>query len=210
MKHVKIFLVSAVLAAAMSACGGGNKTTTPETGVDEATTTAQPESDGNTMTLITGNDELRFSLSGTGTATIVWGNKKETVALSEDESTSFVIDIPDINSRTVTISGENMTSFGCVWGGLTAFDVSRNTALKMLYLKVNQLTGLDLSKNSALTYVDIIANSFSAAALDDLFGTLHGKGGTINIAYNPGTDDCNKSIAEAKGWTVEVVEAEEY
>jgi len=165
------------------------------------------ESSVETMTLITGNEELRFSMSGTGTATIVWGNQKETAELSEDEHISFILDIPDINSRTVTISG-NITGIECVWGELTAVDVSRNTALKTLLLSMSHLTGLDLSKNSALTYVDVKANQFAAAALNDLFGSLHGNGGTINIAYNPGTDDCNKSIAEAKGWTVETAEYE--
>ena len=159
------------------------------------------------MTLITSADELRFSMCGTGTATIVWGNQKETAELSEDEHTSFILDIPDINSRTVTISG-NITGFECVWGELTVVDVSKNTALEKLLISMSPLTGLDLSKNSALTYVDVKANQFSAEALNELFGSLHGNGGTINIAYNPGTDDCNKSIAEKKGWKVETTEFE--
>ena len=160
---------------------------------------------GASMTLITGADELRFSMSGTGTATIVWGAQKETAELSEDEHTSFILDIPDINSRTVTIYG-NIKGIECVWGEITAVDVSRNTSLQKLLISMSPLTGLDVSKNSALTYVDVKANQFSAEALNELFGSLHGNGGTINIAYNPGTDECNKSIAEAKGWKVETTE----
>ena len=211
MKHIKTFLVSAVLAAAVSACGsgGGNKTTTsetdtPETGIDETTMTSEPK----TMIMTTTNDELRFGLSGSGTATIAWGNQKETAELLEDELKWFHLAIPDINSRTVTLSGE-ITGFECAWGGITELDVRRNTALTNLSLNVNQLARLDLSKNSTLTYLDVKANQFTAETLNDLFGSLHGKGGIINIAYNPGTDDCNTSIAEAKGWTVEIVELEE-
>ena len=158
-----------------------------------------------TMTLITGADELRFNMSGTGTVTIAWGNQKETAVLSEDEQL-FILDIPDINSRTVTISGK-VKRFECEWGELTAVDVSRNTALEKLRIRFSDyLTSLDLSKNIALTYVDVSGGQFSFEALNDLFGSLHGNGGTINIFGNPGTDDCNKSIAQAKGWKVQTTE----
>jgi Leucine-rich repeat (LRR) protein len=162
-----------------------------------------------TMTMTTSNDEVRFVLNGSGTATVDWGNGSEKKTLEISEYTDFSREFSNTNSRTVTISGMNISYFGCIWGGLTELDVSGNTTLKELSLKVNQLTRLDLLKNTALTYVDIKANQLTAAALNDLFRTLHSKGGIINIAYNPGTDDCNKSIAEAKGWTVEIVEQEE-
>ena len=211
MKNVKTFLISAVLAIAVSACGSGGakKTTTSETATNETTMTSQPDRNEKTMTLITDNDELRFCLSGSGTATIVWGNEKETAELSADEFKWFTLAISDINSRTVTLSGE-ITGFECEWGGITEVDVSRNTTLTDLDVSVNQLKSLDVSKNTALKSLHIKANQFTAAALNDLFGTLHDKGGIINIAYNPGVDDCNISMAEAKGWEVLVVEPEYY
>ena len=212
MKNVNTFLVSAVLAVAVSACGsGGAKKTTPsETRqMDETTLAAQPGSGEKIMTLITGNDALRFCLRGSGTATIVWGNEKETAELAEDEFEWFTLAIPNISARTVTLSGE-ITGFECEWGGITELDVSRNTALTDLSMGVNQLKSLDVSKNTALKSLHIKANQFTAAALNDLFGTLHNKGGIINIAYNPGVDDCNISMAEAKGWEVLIVEPEYY
>ena len=41
--------------------------------------------------------------------------------------------------------------------------------------------------------------------MNNLFETLHDNGfdKTIDIANNPGSTDCNPSIAQAKGWTVE-------
>jgi len=51
--------------------------------------------------------------------------------------------------------------------------------------------------------------SQEAKAMKPLQCILKNENNYINIAYNPGTDDCNKSIAEAKGWTVETIEAEE-
>ena len=217
-KEFLTIFTAAVLAIAVSTCGsdGANKTTTSETKqkskteMDKTTRKSKPDSNEKNMTMTTTNDELRFSLGGSGTATVAWGNEKKTVKLAGNQYKSFVIDFSNATSRTVTISGKKITYFDCVWGGLTKLDVSKNTALTELILNVNQLKSLDLSKNTALTYLDLKANQFTATALNNLFGTLHGKGGTINIAYNPGTDNCNKRIAEAKKWTVEIVEQENY
>jgi len=50
-----------------------------------------------------------------------------------------------------------------------------------------------------------VNNNFTAETLNDLFRTLHDNdfSKTIYIANNPGTEDCDPSIAQAKGWTVE-------
>ena len=199
MKRKSFLTLTAVLAAVVSACGSG--------GSGKATT-SDNDSGGNTMTIITSDDLLIFGLGGSGMATIAWGNQKETAELSDDY-VWLSIEIPDINSRTITITG-NIIGFDCAWGGFTEIDVSKSSALTNLNLTANLLKRLDLSKNSALKYVDIKANQFTAAELNNMFGTLHGRGGTIVIAYNPGTDDCKKSIAEAKGWVVETTEPEEH
>ena len=189
MQKINFLTIAAViilLAAAVTSCGDAKS--------------------GNSVTLITVADELRFGISGTGTATILWGNQKVTAELSEDVRELVILDILDSNSQKVTISG-NVTLFDCEWGELTALDVSRNSALEILRISFSDyLRNLDLSKNSALTYVDISTNEFSAEALNELFGSLHSNGGTINIFGNPGTDHCNKSIAEAKGWKVQTTE----
>jgi hypothetical protein len=187
------------------ACGGGSGSTN-STNTIQATKPAIVEQ---SIKIITDNKEVRLGLMGSGTATVDWGDgsAKETLELSE--YTAFVREFPDENFRTITVSGKDITVFSCIWGALSVLDVRRNPMLTELSLKVNQLETLDLTQNTALKYVDIKANQFTAAALNELFGTLHSNGGTINIAYNPGTDDCNKSIAEAKGWTVEIVEPEE-
>ena len=185
---------------------------TAEPDAGETTMAAEPDifMPAMTMKMTMNNPTKNLGLQGSGTATVDWrgdGAEKETKELSG--VTSFVREFSGINSLTITVSGANIITLDCVWAGITELDVSRNTALTTLSLKVNQLTSLDLSKNTALTYINIKANQFTAAALDDLFHTLHGSGGTINIAYNPGTDDCNKSIAEKKGWTVEITETED-
>jgi Leucine-rich repeat (LRR) protein len=88
---------------------------------------------------------------------------------------------------------------------LTTLDVSKNTALTELYCGRNKLTALDVSKNTALTKLVLHNNEFSADALNDLFDILPSNKGnkTVYIGRNPGTDACNRTIAEDKGWIVE-------
>ena len=87
---------------------------------------------------------------------------------------------------------------------LTDLDVSKNTALLQLYCSNNKLTGLDVSNNTELTILNCSGNQLTGSGLNALFGTLHSKEDirkTVNITGNPGTDDCDFSIAENKGWT---------
>jgi len=130
---------------------------------------------------------------------------------------------PNATIRTITINGDNITTLGiglpvtsldvsknteltelaCFWGGLTSLDVSKNTALTVLGCQNNQLTNLDVSKNTALTILNCRNNQFSGSALNALFGTLHNNAGDkyIIMDNNPGASDCDRSIAERKGWT---------
>ena len=106
-----------------------------------------------------------------------------------------------------------LTDLHCDNNQLTTLDVSGATALRNLYCKGNQLTKLDMSSNTGLTRLNCINNQLTASALNDLFRSLH-----IFFIYsstkkeqyfqhlwiydNPGTSDCDVSIAEEKGWTV--------
>ena len=93
----------------------------------------------------------------------------------------------------------------CANNQLTSLDVSKNTVLERLHCIENQLTSLDVSKNIALEGLLCIGNQFATAALNALFATLHSNNvpsNFIQIGDNPGTETCNRSIAESKGWTV--------
>ena len=97
---------------------------------------------------------------------------------------------------------------------LTTLDVSANTALNRLECDLNQLTSLDVSKNISLSLLSCVGNQLSVNALNDLFRSLpHKRGleynevGDIFISFrnfgprdNPGVLDCDRSIAEEKGW----------
>ena len=97
----------------------------------------------------------------------------------------------------------------CINNQLISLDVSGCTALTALQCRDNQLTSLDMSKNSALEYLLCGYNYMTAVELDYLFGTLNNTDeGKIHIWYNgpdydsSGTNGCDRSIAENKGWTV--------
>ncbi len=139
----------------------------------------------------------------------------------------FTYDFSDATARNIVITG-NVTMLTCRNIGLTALDVSRNIVLTDLNCSDNQLTGLDLSKNTALkrlefdynqiinldvhkntalTFLSCVVNQLTAAALNELFRTLpdnpkpESYESTIYITGNPGSLDCDRSIAEKKGWT---------
>jgi len=67
---------------------------------------------------------------------------------------------------------------------------------------------LDVSKNTRLTYLNCSSNKLSAGALNALFEMLLtvSKGIDVNlyIKNNPGTEDCDISIAKNKGWTIDL------
>jgi hypothetical protein len=98
----------------------------------------------------------------------------------------------------------------CSSNQLTSLDVSKNTELFSLNCNYNQLTSLNVSPNNiVLTPVSCGHNQLDASALNSLFNSLpkakswtNGNSSSIYIGGNPGTDNCDISIAENKGWYV--------
>jgi len=96
-----------------------------------------------------------------------------------------------------------LTWLNCESNNLTSLDVSKNTALTYLICSSNNLTSLDVSKNTALTCLECSGNNLTSAALNQIFRDLpQVTSGTIYMSGNPGTETCDKSIAENKGWRV--------
>jgi hypothetical protein len=128
-----------------------------------------------------------------------------TVIITENNITYF--HCGDNNLTYLDVSKKTSLKYLiCSRNQLTKLDVYKNTALKELFCIRNQLTHLNVSKNTSLEYLSCDSNQFSTAALNSLFETLHGIKGIskyIDIFNNPGTDACNKKIAEDKGWRVE-------
>ncbi|MDR2887635.1 MAG: Ig-like domain-containing protein [Bacteroidales bacterium] len=112
------------------------------------------------------------------------------------------------NNLTTAMDVSNNTALQglvCYGNNLIALDVSKNTELMELHCYNNNLTALDASKNTVLRNLKCQSNQFTAEGLNDLFGTLNGKAGykNIYIMNNPGTAECDQSIATGKGWEVD-------
>jgi hypothetical protein len=119
----------------------------------------------------------------------------------------------DIELTALDVSrNSSLKNLRCTNNHLTVLDVSKNTALTTLECDFNQITSLDVSKNMALTTLYIVGNQFTASALNDLFRTLPDYSGkesvgaaiyisTYRDSGNPGNLDCDRSIAEKRGWS---------
>ena len=167
-----------------------------------------------TMQFVTAKSGLvSFTIAGSGTATIDWGDGSViTVTLVPLEFFICGHDYSSEVSRTITVTGKNITYFDCILVRLTNVDVSKNINLKYLDVSVNKITSLDVSKNIALEYLHCGWNELTNSALNDLFKTLHMNNNErekkIIIGGNPGTDNCDKSIATNKGWTVAITSSD--
>ena len=95
---------------------------------------------------------------------------------------------------------------------LVHLDLSNNIALIRLYCEYNQITNLDMSKNLDLVILLVAYNPFTVSAFNDMFRTMpnrkHSSDGTISISFReagkeigtPAIFECDRSIAEEKGW----------
>jgi hypothetical protein len=79
-----------------------------------------------------------------------------------------------------------------------------------MYCVDNPLETLTMNKNIWLCQLNISSNQLSTSALNSVFRSLHDipliasnfRKKFIGISYNPGSRDCDVSIAVEKGWNV--------
>ena len=152
-----------------------------------------------------------FTIAGSGMATIDWEDGSvSTVTLVPPQLNICAHDYSSATSRTITITGKHIIYFDCILEQLTSVDVRGNADLEYLNVFGNKLTSLDMSHNIGLTYLHCGNNELSNSALNDLFETLHGYDGikTVIIGLNPGINNCNRSIATNKGWTIAITSSD--
>ena len=145
------------------------------------------------------------------------GSQLESLDLSSNEITT--IDLSNCSLlQELDLGGNELTSLDiskcsaltfldCQGNNLSSLDVSKNTELKELRCNNNELTSLDVSGHTALTTLWCQGNNLSAEALNKIFTDLPVTSGfgykyIIYIDSNPGTNTCDRSIAEKKGWDV--------
>jgi len=101
---------------------------------------------------------------------------------------------------------------------ITKLDLSECSTIDYLVCKCQELSELSLNKSNKLNYLDVSYNKLNTESLNALFISLPQNPNpwpdneeeqdcyeflTININSNRGTDDCDRSIAENKGWLFE-------
>jgi len=133
------------------------------------------------ITMTTKSEFIGFQLKGSGTAIVDWGDdaKKDTLNLDSitDKDGWMQLRCTDLNtfSRTITITGKNITGFDCETrlivldthrkasscNQFNSLDVSQNPTLTYLNCSNNLLTELDVSRNIALEYLGCGDNSLT-------------------------------------------------
>lgn len=162
-----------------------------------------------------GNNLTSLDVSKCTALTVLWCPYNKLASLNISGCTALKELVCYINKLTsLDVSKHTaLTYLRCSSNDLTSLDVSKNTALIVLECGGNQLTSLDVSKNKALGELSCRGNELTSTVLNKIFTDLsQGKtwvdeeGDTrtcqIDISNNPGSDTCNKSIAENKGWIV--------
>jgi len=113
-----------------------------------------------------------------------------------------------LNSLDIT-SNVDLTILRAAGLGLSSINLTNNTKLNEVNLRTNSLTSLDVSSNTLLGstsagLLNIGANSFSAAALNQIFTDLPTLAPSANRALtidaNPGAATSNTNLAVAKNW----------
>ncbi len=152
------------------------------------------------------------------------GNNLTSLDVSKNTALTW-LDCGGNNLTSLDVSKNTaLTELNCYDNNLTSLDVSKNTALTDLFCRENNLTSLNVSGCTALTELDCYdnnltslnvsgctaltdlscgRNNLTSAALNQIFRDLpQVTSGTIYMNSNPGTETCDKSIAENKGWWV--------
>ncbi|MCL1851345.1 MAG: leucine-rich repeat domain-containing protein [Bacteroidetes bacterium] len=166
----------------------------------------KPGETKNIITVITAAiKNVTLEVKGSGDMTIDWGDGSaiDTVTLSDTTIISRHHDYAYEKANKITITG-NVTYLYSNYNNVTNLDITKTTVITTLYCGNNRISSLDAGKCKALKYLDCSDNSFSTTALDELFGTLPMSSivKTVEIFSNPGCEDCDRSIAQKKGWYV--------
>jgi Leucine-rich repeat (LRR) protein len=135
-----------------------------------------------------------------------WNNQlssldvRKNVALTNMSCSNNKITNLDLSNNT------ELKELYCNDNQLTNLDVSRNIELAGLYCHNNRLTNFDATHNKKLKGLYVQNNQLSTYPLNALLISLHNNtisgGKSICISGNPGTNFCDRKIAEYKGWSV--------
>jgi hypothetical protein len=91
----------------------------------------------------------------------------------------------------------------CSRNRLKSLELNSNAELTRMDCYENQISTLDFSNNKKLNYAVCSDNQLTTKELNRLFSTFWREAaGKIFIGGNPGEKECDRSIAEKRGWKV--------
>ena len=111
---------------------------------------------------------------------------------------------------TLNVSANTaLEELNCSHNSLTTLNLSKNIKLRNLNYGSNNIKSIDISNNKNLYRISCRFNRLSVEELNALFRSLPEPADgeklyMIDIMYNEGTDTCDWSIAEERGWDVYV------
>ncbi|TVQ09757.1 MAG: hypothetical protein EA361_14890 [Bacteroidetes bacterium] len=227
-KGIALWVMTVILTFTLKACGKDKMefptgTITLTTAKSEVSFTLRIPIDARDLTIDWG-DGKKSNISDASWDATIADNRGVHYTYEYSDNTEHTITITgqimEFDCRNMQITHLDLSKIktlkmlDCRNNKLTALDVSANTALNRLECDLNQLTSLDVSKNTSLSLLSCVGNQLSVNALNDLFRSLpHKRGleynevGDIFISFrnfgprdNPGVLDCDRNIAEEKGW----------
>lgn len=153
-----------------------------------------------------GNNQLNhLDVSKNTALNVLWCNSNHITSLDLSEN-KLLTGLYCYNNSLTELelnNNTNLVRLNCSQNLLTNLDLRKNTKLNRMDCYENRLTELDFSKNTELNYAVCPDNRFTAEGLNASFATFYnGAAGTIFIGGNPGVKDCDRSIAESRGWKV--------
>ena len=184
------------------------------------------------LTITVEKANVSIGIFGSGTISINWGDGSH-VQTHEDLKNITYFNRSGSGSRTITISGDNITFLDCSDNQVTNINVNEIISLTQLLCSHNELTSLNVSynihlvrlichrnrlrnlrvdSNESLELLNCSHNSMQGDALTGLLASLHGNEitsgkKTISINNNNGTpSQPSRTQAENRGWVFEEFE----
>jgi hypothetical protein len=146
--------------------------------------------------------EVKIGMEGTGEAKIDWGDGEcEDYPLSLKSRKRISHQYADSSdSRTITISGVDVSGLSCYGNKLTELNVSENKKLWSLNCRKNKLTSLDVNRNIELSKLNCSENKLTrlnAGENPELFYLICSENQLTNLYMGKGSYwwylDCSKN-----------------
>jgi hypothetical protein len=152
-----------------------------------------------------GNQLPCLDLSGNGALKVLWCNRNllSELKLSNNSQLTELYCHDNLLAQLDLSSNRALIRVNCSRNRLKSLELNSNAELTRMDCYENQISTLDFSNNKKLNYAVCSDNQLTTKELNRLFSTFWREAaGKIFIGGNPGEKECDRSIAEKRGWKV--------